>query len=234
MHNMLSQPQPPQNGVPQIQPFIIIAITLFAFSGLVTGFTFGTFIRPSKSTANNSNPIPITTNHTTPTPTSTPQPTTQVPIKLGCPALTVQPTSTTPTIVYNVALQAKDKSGYSTNGCNLDAEQSITADGITCRIWLVQDDPKNPHAISDQLSKDSTQLQHTDLFSQLFPGEIPNALILDPSTPTETQACAKGKGEWKFTLSSSLNSGNYNLVGLTDWNGLYYNWSWKRIVVSAK
>jgi hypothetical protein len=224
MHNMLSRPQSTQNGGRHVQPFMLIIITLFALSGLITGFAFGTFTRPPKSTANNSNSIPIAATHTTPTPTHTPIPTTQAPTRLGYPSLTIQPTSTTPPIVYNTILQANAK----------DTEQPITADGITCRIWLVQDDPKNPNAISDQLLKNSTLLQHTDQFNQPFPGEITNALVLDPSTPTLTQACTKGKGEWKFTLSPSLKPGDYNLVGLTDWNGIYYNWCWKRIVVPAK
>lgn len=226
---MISQPQPTRSSTPQAQPIIIIAITLFAFSGLMVGFTVGAFAH-NRQSANNSNQTIVDTNHSTPTPTPTPlpSPTTTV-ILLGCPILTNPPSNTNGTQQYTASIQVEDKTGTTANGgCNVPQEKPITADGITCRIWLVTQD-NDPNT---DLRNDATQLQHPETFNQPFPHEIPNALIFEPTTQAETQPCVNGKAQWKYTLSPTLTKGNYFLVGLTDWQGQHWNWTSVQITVS--
>src|SRR5437762_1738276 len=209
---MISKSGLTRSGIPQAQPIIIIAITLFAFSGLMVGFTVGAFAhftKPPTTGTNQTNAV----NRTTPTPIPTPSPTTPLFIRLGPPALTApNPTNQNGTLVYSESIQAKDKA---------DQAKPVTADGITCRIWLVPGDAN----VTDDLNHDLDQLQHLENFNQPFPREIQNALTLDPSTPSETQPCVQGSAKWKFTISTSVPKGDYFLVGLTDWQGKSYNWT---------
>jgi hypothetical protein len=217
---MISKSQPARSGTPQIQSIIITAITLFAFSGLMVGFTVGALVRPAKPSTNNTNQ----TNVVSTTPTPTPRPTPTVPptthltfpdLKLSGPTLNPDGTQT-----YSVSIQAKDK-----------AAPTKPLNDITCRIWLV---PAQDANVKEDLSKDTDQLQHTDTFNQPFPHEIENALILDPTTPNQTQLCQQGSAQWKFTLSPAVDKGSYFLVGLTDWQGKSWNWSWNTITVNSK
>jgi hypothetical protein len=228
IHSMSAQSGPARSGTPQIQSIIIVAITLFAFSGLMVGFTVGALAHNKKST-NNANQTPIIANHITPTPAPTQTPTITTFIALGPPnppvlSQTANANGTTPT--YTGTIQAKDKA---------DQTKLITADGITCRLWLV---PQGANPETDPgthfLTTAADQLQHVDHLAQPFPQEIQNGLVFDPSTPTEVQPCVKGTATWKFTIASSVAKGNYYVVGLTDWQGKSYNWAWKSITVDGK
>ena len=215
---MMSQSQSTRSGTPQAQPIIILAITLFAFSGLMVGFTVGAFSH-FKSSPNQTNQTPVAANHITPTTIPTPSPTPLV-VLLGFPNLTVSPTPNPDgTQTYSVSIQAIDKN---------TPNKLVTADGITCRIWLVSQD-NNPNT---DLSNDSAQLQHPDTFDQQFPHEVQGALIFNPATTNETQQCVKGVAQWTFTLSPTVPKGNYFLVGLTDWQGQHWNWTSRQITVS--
>lgn len=214
----MSQSQPTRSGTPQAQPIIIIAITLFAFSGLMVGFTVGAFSH-FKPSLNNANQTPVAANHITPTAIPTPSPTTLV-IRLGSPQLTVSNPKPNPdgTQTYSVSIQATDPN---------NSAKPVTAEGITCRIWLVSQD-NNPNA---DLSNDAAQLQHPETFNQQFPHEVQGALTFNPPTTGETQQCVKGTAQWTFTISPSLPKGNYLLVGLTDWQGQHWNWASRQITV---
>jgi hypothetical protein len=216
---MISKSEPTRSGTPQVQSIIIAAIILFALSGLMVGFTVGAFVRPAKQPTNNPNQANLAT--TTSTTIASPTAATTTFIPLGFPNLTISPSDGTQT--YSVTIQAVDKN---------DANKLITADGITCRIWLVPqgDDPK--HAPGTQLTNDL--LQHPENFNQPFPQEVQNALIFNPSTITETQPCVQGSAKWTFTISPSVPKGDYFLVGLTDWQGKNYNWRWVEIKVPDK
>jgi hypothetical protein len=234
---MISKSQPIQNGTPQVQSIIIVAIILFAFSGLMVGFAVGVFARPAKPpTTNNSNQTQIMANHITPT--ATPQPTATATefIPLGCPVFPY-PTITivNGTTVYNASIQAKDKTGNANGICNVNLEKSVIADGLMCRLWLVKqvdNEEKNPG--THFLTSATTQLQHTDQLNQPFPEEIPNALVFNPATINEVQSCPQGSAQWTFTISPTVPAGKYNLVGLTDWQGKSYNWSWASITVGKQ
>jgi hypothetical protein len=229
---MISKSGTASSGTPQIQPIIIIAIILFAFSGLMVGFAVGAFARTANSSTDNQNPI--VAKRTTPTPTPTPVPTAPVVIRLGCPDLPSPTISTNPdgTLVYSVTITAKDKTGADSNGaCHVPLEKTITANGITCRIWLV---PTQDVNVTDDLIKDTDQLRHIETFNKPFPHEIQGALVFDPATPNGTQPCVQGSARWKFSISPSVPKGSYFLVGLTDWQGQSWNWSWSTIQVDKK
>jgi hypothetical protein len=216
---MMSKSGPTRSGTPQAQPIIIIAITLFAFSGIMVGFTVGAFARFARPPATDQNQTNIT-NHTTPTPTPTPSPTNPVVIHLGPPELTApNPTNRNGTLVYSESIRAKDKAG---------STKPVTADGITCRIWLVPGEAN----VTDDLNHNLDQLRHPETFNQPFPREVPNALVFEPSTLSETQPCVQGSAQWKFTISPSVSKGDYSLVGLTDWQGKSYNWTWWKLTVA--
>jgi hypothetical protein len=214
----MSQSQPTRSGTPQAQPIIIIAITLFAFSGLMVGFTVGAFSH-FKPYPNATNQAPVAANHITPTSIPTPSPTPLV-VRLGVPDLTVSNSTANPdgTQTYNVSIQAKDQNNTA----------KVTADGITCRIWLVATD-NDPNA---DLRNDAAQLQHPETFSQQqFPHEVQGALTFNPTTTGETQQCVQGAAHWTFTISPSVPKGGYFLVGLTDWQGQRWNWTARQITV---
>src|SRR5262249_28303260 len=161
----------------------------FAFSGLLVGFTVGAFTHNKPSTAN-TNPTTVNTNHTIPTlsPTPTPSPTATV-VVLGCPDLETSTSGSAATPVYSATIQAKDKTGEDANKkCNIPLEKLVTADNITCRIWLSQGNDPNVDLTNDP----TTHLQHPDTLNQPFPHEVQGALIFDPTTQTETQLCVKG------------------------------------------
>jgi hypothetical protein len=218
---MIAKPEPIRNATPQVQSIIIVAITLFALSGLMVGFTVGAFSRPTKPPTNATNQNgPFT--RTTPTPTATQAPPTPIFIYQGPPDLGL---STTPnpdgTLTYNATIQAKDKA---------NPAKPSTADGIIARIWLV---PAQAN-VTDDLNHDIDQLQHPEKFDQPFPKEVPNALVFNSPTLTEAQACVQGSAKWTFTISKSVPNGDYFLVGLTDWQGHTYNWRWLSITVGEK
>ncbi len=223
---MISKSQPARSGTPQIQSIIITAITLFAFSGLMVGFTVGALVRPAKPPTNNTNQTNLT--HTTPTPTPRPTPTAPVVIHLGPPDFKLAGPTLNPdgTQTYSATIQARD---------NATPVKPITTNDITCRIWLVPqgDDPPNDPGIHF-LTSAADQLQHIDKLNEPFPQEIPNALTFDPATQNEVQPCAQGTTKWKLTISPSVPKGDYYLVGLTDWQGKSYNWTWGSITIGNK
>ena len=223
---MISKFQPTRTGTPQVQSILITAITLFALSGLMVGFTVGALVHTPKPSTNNTNQTNLG-NHATPTPKSTPLPTAPPFVHLGPPSLTFPSPTLNPdgTQTYSVTLQAKD---------NGNGGKPPTADGISCRIWLVPQgsDPQNDPGTHFQ--SDTAQLQHPETFNQPFPQELPNTLLFDPTTPSQTQPCVQGSANWKFTTSPALPKANYYLVALTDWQGKSYNWVWVGIVIGDK
>jgi hypothetical protein len=222
MHHM-SKSQP-NNGQTPIQSVFITAIALFALSGAILGFTVGIFTRhlqqnpqqPSitqqSSDARSLTPAATTTQ--IPTPTITP---TVVAQPLGFPQVGVANLSTPNS--YTVTVQAVGKS--STNN-----SPKITADGISCRIWLVKSNHK-PTVDANALKKSFSNFSNIST----YPNEIAGGLIFDPTTPQQVQTTTGGTGlaTWKVSLASNLSKGYYYIGGITDWNGTYYNFSWQSI-----
>lgn len=198
------------SGTAQIQPVIITAITLLALAGAILGFSLGALTHhstsgtPTPNSANtntNKNPQPTKTS-ASPTPVASPTTPAQ---RLGGPMMAVS-TSLTGTYKYTFTAQAV-YNGTST---------PVKSNGITCRLWITKSDPSKLNTSSFKVI---SNLQQT------VPDEIAGGLEFDSATP-QTQPCNNGLGTWNTNLSSSLSKGNYYVVGLTDWNGTFYNWSW--------
>lgn len=206
---------------------IVTAITLFALSGLLLGFTAGAITRPKQgqsSTPNNTNTHPVTIQTTTPQTTPT---TATSQVKLGCPLVTVDNSKpqANNTVNYTFTVQAVDKSA----GCLQSNPKLVQAPGITCKVWLIKasDDPR--HLSTDRPF--TTRLLDVQTLGQPLPHEI-NGLLFDPTTPQVQPCNDQGQGTWKYGIASSVDKGKYYLVALTDWQGKSFNWSWAGITVS--
>jgi hypothetical protein len=196
-------------GNSQVQSVVIIAITLFALAGAILGFSVGALTRHPASntqTANNSKPNPSSNTNvqptqaaTTPTPVPSPTATAQT---LGPPLVGGGPTLTG---TYTYTVQAVDT-----------ANNAIKSNGVTCRLWITKSNPKNLSPSGFKVIANLTSP---------VPNEIVGGLTFDSSTP-QTQPCVNGLGTWNVNISPALSKGNYYIVGLTDWNGTYFNWSW--------
>jgi hypothetical protein len=217
-----------KSGITQAQTIIITVISLFALCGFMAGFAFGAFVRPTGAltspTTHNQN-IPIIAQNTplipSPTAPTQPQP-------LGCPDVEANATNMVADgqTSYEGTVQAKDKTGDQGDMCSdIAQEKPIVTDGITCRLWLTK-----AQDTSKDLLKASSQLQHVDQLSNPLPDEIQSGLLFDSSTP-QVQPCKQGLGNWKFSISPTVNSGNYFIMGLTDWQGIHYNWSWYQVTI---
>ena len=198
----------------QSRTIAILAILLFALAGLISGFAFGAFVRPNHpQQVSDSNSVvnPPSQGQTKSTPTTAHT----RPGFLGEPVIDQVQYSeeANGSTSYTFATHAIDKQG-----------QAIHKDGITCKIWLTHN--KN---VSGNMP--TSRLQAINDLAQPFPKEDVNALIFNSSTP-QTQPCAAGVGNWNYQLSSSLESGSYNLVILMDWGGVHYNWKWAQITVT--
>jgi len=198
----------------QSRTVAIIAILLFALAGLISGFAVGAFVRPNQShqATNPNQPInpPVQGKTGTPTPTATPI----HPEFLGEPIINYVQYSENAdgTTSYTFTAQAVDKQ-----------QQPVHKAGITCKMWLTHDGKVNSNMPINRLKA-------IDTLAQPFPKEVADALIFNSTTP-QVQQCAAGQGNWNYNLSSSLGSGTYYLVVLTDWSGVHYNWSWAQIIV---
>jgi hypothetical protein len=193
-------------GNSQVQSVVIIAITLFALAGAILGFSVGALTRHPASnpqTANNSSSNTKvkkpTQAATTPTPVPSPTTTAQT---LGPPVVNGGPTLTG---TYTYTLQAVDT-----------ANNAIKTNGITCRLWITKSNPKTLNTSGFKVIANLTSP---------VPNEVVGGLTFDGSTP-QTQPCVNGLGTWNVNFSTTLSKGTYYIVGLTDWNGTYFNWSW--------
>lgn len=229
---------PDNRGNTQAHTMIIVAITLFALSGLVLGLTVGAFTRPPHTNtpiANRTTNTPVTIHPTaTPVPTATAIP----PQALGCPdmtlnAVTLAPDGATP---YTLMAQVKDRTGNV--ACSTTMNKPLAVSGVFCKLWMVKRIPdgqsitflpqeKDVLAHADQISTSLTGTVQGDA-TGAYP-ELPG-LQFSATTPQTQQCNAQGQGNWQYTMSNQVPDGNYSLIVLTDWSG-FYSWSWRSITV---
>lgn len=235
MHQVASRPQSNQRGAGggiTPQAILVIAITMFALSGLLIGFAVGAFARPASPRAN----LPKQSGVTAPvhSPTATQPPAIQ-PVPLGCPQIETTSSAYTAdgTTTYTLSAQAKDKSVSICNPNN----KSVASAGILCKLWLV---PRIPNGQNLLFPKEDARLKHADLTAPLT-GSIQNTdyaevpgLQFDPTT-SQVQPCnAQGQGSWKYTVAPTVPPGNYDLVVMNDWStGRYFNWTWIIVTIKA-
>src|SRR5581483_11554 len=218
MQQMISRPNP--GGSTRLHTIIITAITLFALTGFIAGFGVGALARPAKQTPIAAQPTtaPIASQKTTPTPA----PATQA-MPLGCPDIQQATLSEVAdgTTTYTVSAQAKDKS--TGHGCDQN-NKPITAQGITCRLWLIKG------SIDPQDLSFNDNPANVNNLTNPFQHEVTGVLQFDNTTP-QVEPCNQGVGTWKYTISPSVNKGIYWLFVATDWNGRFYNWSWDQVII---
>ncbi|HEU5228348.1 MAG TPA: hypothetical protein VFU49_11110 [Ktedonobacteraceae bacterium] len=240
MQQVASRPQPDHRGTggsTAPQAILIIAILMFALSGLLIGFAVGAFAHPASPRVTASKQNGPTRLVQSPTPT---QPPAIQAVPLGCPE--IEKTSSVFTTAaqvadgttnYTLSTQVKDKSAGTCSPNN----KPVQAPGILCKLWLV---PRVPDGQILLFPKDDARLKRGDLTAPLT-GTIQNTdfaevpgLQFDQTTPQVQQCDAQGHGSWNYTLAPTVPAGNYDLIVLTDWSsGRYFNWTWVNVTIKA-
>lgn len=201
-------------------------ILVFSLAGLIAGFAFGGLTSSRSNTTG-----PGSTKKSTPvvqgtgavTPTATVQPIVELkpPTTLNLSASTQIANGAT---TYSITIQAITKQNT-----------PIHATNITCKLWLVQQIPAN-----QILNIDTKTLKVVSNLTSPITGTVNNqpsqdlgGLTFDQTTPQTGFCNANGQMTWKYTIASTVPAGNYDLVILTDWNGVHFNWAWDNITITA-
>ena len=212
--------QHPRTLDQQSRKIAVIAILLFAFSGLISGFAVGAFVRPNFGAG--------TISHTGSARTPVSQITKTVslsnarPVKMGDPVVTTVQyfEKADGTASYTFSAYAVDQSIDRHHG------KQIHAPGITCKLWLQHVPGGNFVSLpEDKISK-------MDIQGPLTGDEIANALNFAPGVSQIQPADANGQVMWNYTVSTSVDPGTYYLVVLMDWQGQSFNWSWRLVTIS--
>ena len=215
--------QHPNNVNQQTRKIAVIAILLFAFSGLISGFAVGAFVHPKAKTgagtgtgATGSGTTPVV--HVTHTPVST--------------AVVENVNLDDPVIKqgdYPYFQIANGSTSYTLSAQIINKNQTpIQAPNVTCRLWLTKDGDVNAILGADHYAIPRS----IGTFQQPFPKEVVGAFnYIAPSQ--QTQPCdPTGKTTWNYTISQSVVPGTYNLVVLADWKGKSFQWSWVTIRIN--
>lgn len=234
MQQTVFQPQPnlsQQSSTRAQSPSIIfIALTLFALAGLMIGFAVGVFLhRKTGLTAQNNNGSSITVTH----PKTSPTVMVVTPQELDCPKLLTLSSGTQiadGTTSYSIIEQAMALNKQGDPICH-NASHPMQASGITFKLWLTKGFQKS-------LKLPGTPSQLQEVISNPITGTVGDqsypdlqSLNFDPTTKQVQPSNNQGQTTWKYTIAPSVQSGNYDLVILTDWSGQYYNWSWIAITI---
>lgn len=201
---------PANNVSSQSRTIAIVAIVLFAISGLISGFSIGAFIHPKLASAGvglAATQPPIAQQ----TPVTSKTPPTQYPFVLGEPNI----------VNYTYTEIANNSTSYTFTGQVVNsAGRAVYKDGITCKIWLTKKGNTIPVIDADNFARLKTIATIQNPFRQ----EVVGGLNFSSTTP-QTQPCSgTGNTTWNYTVSSSVDPGIYYIVLLTDWNGIHFNW----------
>ena len=207
----------------------IVAVILFALSGLISGFAIGAFIHPPKSTVTDPNTAGKTPPIAEQSPVSTRVTHTVKTVPLGWPVIEY----------FNNTEIADGSTSYTFSAYPVDQSvdsghgNQVYAPGITCKVWLIQRIPGASHlslpiptlqdiaTIQNPLAGTAKEQQYAEI----------SGLLFDASTPQTHMCNARGLTSWKYQIAPTVASGKYNLVVLTDWDGKRFNWSWTDIVI---
>jgi len=201
----------PTNHIsPQSRTIAIVAVVLFALSGLISGFSVGAFIHPkltSTGPGTSATQPPIA--QQTPVAGKTPHP--QRPFVLGEPKI----------VDYTYTEVANNSTSYTFTGqVENSLDRPVLKSGITCKIWLTQ----NGNTVSVINADNFKRLKEIATIQDPFPQEVVGGLMFPAATP-QTQLCnTSGNTSWNYTVSTSVDPGIYFIVLLTDWDGVHYNW----------
>lgn len=199
------------NGLsPQSRRIAIIAIILFALSGLISGFAVGAFVRPKIGGAGNTGgnsitPIVQQTKTATPVPALRPQ-------QMNFPKVDH----------YSPREFADGQTLYLFSAYATDtAGNRLHVTGITCKLWLTR----------QQILPQHHEWSPVEALNNPVTGEIPNALLFDPST-FQTQPCdGNGQASWKYQVAQTVDPGTYYLAVVTDWAGVHFNIWWQEVSI---
>ena len=212
--------QHPNNLNPQTRKIAVVAILLFALSGLVSGFAVGAFGHSKAKTGTGTAP---TGSKTTPIAhaTRTTVPTTTVEhINLDLPGISQGD--------YSYFQIANGSTNYTFSTLIINKNKTPTqASDVTCKLWLTKEGDVN----SILRAKNYAIPKSFDTIQQPFPKEVVGTFNYIPPSQ-QIQPCAPtGKTTWSYTISQSVDPGTYSLVVLADWKGKSFNWRWVSIVI---
>src|SRR5579859_2241236 len=233
MQQVISRPGPQMppggDGKPQSQKQLIIVLTLFAFSGLLIGFTVGAYTRAPHTTqlvTKGNTGVVAGQGATTPSPTAGIN---IAAVGVGCPIInTVQSSEMADgTTAYTFTAQVVDK-GNDPSPCGKNGKPLYAAD-LMCKVWLTQDVDSLKTLIKNKA------IFKPDNLPNAFPAEEQGTLVFDGGNSQQLQPCSQtGLTSWSYKLSPTLKSGTYYLAILSDWHGTYYNWSWVPITIKGQ
>ena len=211
----------PNNINQQTRKIAVVAILLFALSGLISGFAVGAFGHSKAKTGTGTGPTgskttPIT--QITHTPVST---TTTEHVNLAEPVIKQGD--------YPYFQIANGSTSYTLSAQIINKNKTpIQASDVTCKLWLTKDGDVNAILGADHYAIPRS----IGTFQQPFPKEVVGAFNYIPPSQ-QTQPCAPtGKTTWNYTISQSVVPGTYNLVVLADWKGKSFQWSWVTIRIN--
>ena len=173
------------SGDAQTRTVVVIAVILFALSGLITGFAFGAFVHfgAPKTAHQNTGTTTVVQKSGGATPTATKA--VPVVLPLGWPAIT--PSAYTEiadgATAYSVTIQVTDQSNSKGPG------KPISASGITCKIWLTKQADKTSDALNANhfaIPKDVNHIQN------VLPDEVQGGLVFT-TTPQTQKSNARDK-----------------------------------------
>lgn len=208
--------QRPNNLNEQTRKIAVIAILLFAISGLISGFAVGAFVHSKAKTRLGT--VPNTGSRTTPITQVTHTPSTvqtQTPEKLGNPVIDKS--------VFHSPEFADGQTTYTYAAYAVYVNGTrIHSPGITCKLWLTKD-------IKGLQREEWTPISAVN---NPIGGDIQGALNFDPTTSQVQNCDANAQATWKYQVSPSVEPGTYYLAVLTDWAGKHYGIWWEQVIIN--
>lgn len=204
----------PNNLNQQTRNIAVVAILLFAISGLISGFAVGAFVhsRAQTGTGTGTSGSKITpVAHATQTQPITITPT---PEELGFPVIDKA------AFIYNELADGQTIYTYSAYAVYANGHR-VHSLGITCKLWLT----KNTQGLQ------RSEWTPVSAVNQAIGGEVDGSLIFDPTTLQVQNCDANGQATWKYQISPSVAPGAYYLATLTDWAGKHYNIWWQQVII---
>ena len=207
--------QQPNNINQQTRKVAVVAILLFALSGLISGFAVGAFVHPKQTGAGTGNSTegsgtkPIS--HATQTAATG---LTHTPEELGYPVIDKS------IFVYHELADGQTTYTYSAYAVYANGSR-VNSPGITCKLWLTK----------DTVGLQRSEWSPVSAVNQPIGGESEGALNFDSTTPQVQNCDASAKATWKYQVSPSVEPGTYYLATLTDWAGKHYNIWWQQVII---
>jgi hypothetical protein len=187
----------------------MLAILLFALSGLISGFALGAFVKPKIAglTLNSGGTTPVVQGTKTPT---------------SVPALKPEYLYY-PKVDQSTSKEFADgQTFYTFSAHATDVHHNrIHTTGITCKLWLTK----------DKILPQTHEWRPVTALNMPIAGEIPNSLLFDQTTSQIQQCDGNGQATWKYQVSSTIDPGDYYLAVITDWAGVYYNIWWQFVII---